>query len=67
MAPQVGFEPTTLRLTAPEIWFSRPLLCIVIADDAMREDAYLHELTHTDDTVESHQNYSSSEMDCDGF
>jgi hypothetical protein len=22
LAPQVGLEPTTLRLTAPEIWFS---------------------------------------------
>ena len=36
LAPQVGFEPTTLRLTAPEIWFSGIWRCVATRCDRMR-------------------------------
>ena len=36
LAPQVGFEPTTLRLTAPEIWFSDTRRCIATRYDQIR-------------------------------
>ncbi len=42
LAPQVGFEPTTLRLTAPEIWFLHAVCGIVIGGYAAREAARFH-------------------------
>jgi hypothetical protein len=36
MAPQVGFEPTTLRLTAREIYFSSVPRAVATQSDLMR-------------------------------
>jgi hypothetical protein len=36
LAPQVGLEPTTLRLTAPEICFSDTRRCVATRYDRIR-------------------------------
>ena len=36
LAPQVGLEPTTLRLTAPEIWFLQIMSDIAIGKELSR-------------------------------
>jgi hypothetical protein len=45
MAPQVGLEPTTLRLTVPEICVPLDLRGIVIRIDPLREHAHSQRVT----------------------
>src|SRR5262245_9762479 len=47
LAPQVGFEPTTLRLTAPEICFSGTRRCVATRYDWIRYPAPLQTLRLT--------------------